>query len=93
MEELPHKTMKIVECTLKNLLSLEELFIGYQADASDLERPELKLSVTVDDSLMAHEASNVVFAQSHHQLGVPANLCTLPGPAGSALPLPKKYRA
>jgi len=76
--------MKRVECTLKNLLSLEELFIDYQADVGDLERPELKLSVGVDDSLLVHEASDAVFAQSHHQLGVLANLCTLPGPAGSA---------
>jgi len=89
LEDLLHKTMKMVECTLKNLLSLEELFIDYQADVGDLERPELKLSIGVDDLLLVHEASDAVFAHSHHQLGVLANLCTC-CLAQSAQPLPAK---
>lgn len=76
LEELLRQTMKMIESIFKNVFSLDDVFIDYQADVGELEKPALKLRVCVDDLLLAHDASDAVIAQSHHQLAVLAELCS-----------------
>lgn len=91
LEELLRQTMKMIESILKNVFSLDDVFIDYQADVGDLVKPALKLSVCVDYLLLAHDASDAVFAQSHRQLAVLAELCARSH--GAAPTLPGQYIA
>ncbi|MHC8400308.1 relaxase/mobilization nuclease domain-containing protein [Pseudomonas sp. MDT1-17] len=75
LSELLRQTMKLLESILRNLFSIFEVHIDYQADTSEFVRPALRLSIGVENLILADDAEEAINDQSVTQLQLVATLC------------------